>query len=233
MYPTGVRLIIWICAIFYLLQHMYYPLVDNLFGLAYIGNDNFRIFQFATYGFLHSDMHHIFINMLMLVIFGSRLEHSLGIRNFLALFVAAVICGGAAQMAANMMQLHNITGTVFPVTAPTDLFNHIKLSIEYGNEYAKDFASVFNRVTVGASAGVFGCMLAFTCMFPRQRLGLPFIPISISARILIVVYVISELYMVLYSPAPQIAHHAHLGGAAAGLLLALYWKKTPSPKNNA
>jgi len=230
MYPTGVRIIIWVCAIFYLLQHMYFPLVDNLFGLAYIGNDNFRIFQFATYGFLHSDMYHIFVNMLMLVIFGSRIEYALGIKNFLVLFILTVICGGITQTAANMVALYNITGTMFPTDTPSDLFSHIKISIEHGKEYVHDFANIFNRVTIGASAGVFGCMLAFTCLFPRQRLGLPLLPISISARMLIVIYVASELYMVLYSPTPQIAHHAHLGGAAAGLLLALWWKRSSPVK---
>ena len=230
MYPTGVRIIIWICAIFYLLQHMYYPLVDNLFGLAYIGHDNFRIFQFVTYGFLHADMYHIFVNMLMLVIFGSRIEYALGIKNFLVLFILTVTCGGITQTAANMVEVYNITGSTFPTNIPTDLFSHIKFSIEHGDEFTSKLVGVFNRVTIGASAGVFGCMLAFTCLFPRQRLGLPLLPISISARMLIVIYVISELYTVLYSPVPQIAHHAHLGGAAAGLLLALWWKRSSPVK---
>ena len=86
MYTSGVRIIILVCSIFYLLQHLYYPLVSEMFGLAYIGHPNFNSLQLLTYTFLHGDAYHIFINMLMLVVFGPRIEQSVGIKNLFILF---------------------------------------------------------------------------------------------------------------------------------------------------
>ena len=228
MYTPGVRIIIWVCAIFYLLQHMYFPIVYDLFGLAYIGHPNFRTFQFLTYGFLHGDMYHIFVNMFMLAVFGSKIESAVGMKNLFALFVLTTVCGGVAQQIAHMFSVHDATGSIFPL-APTNFFEQVKFSIEHGSESV----SLFNRITIGASAGVFGCMLAFTCLFPKQRLQLPLIPLSFSARLLVIIYVASELFVVLNGPSPEIAHHAHLGGAFAGLLLGLMWRRCSVEKNNA
>ena len=38
-------------------------------------------------------------------------------------------------------------------------------------EYGRDAVTTFNRITIGASAGVFGIMLAYTTLFPTHRLG--------------------------------------------------------------
>lgn len=223
MYTPGVRIIIWICAIFYLLQHLYYPLVSEMFGLAYIGHPNFNSLQLLTYTFLHGDAFHIFINMFMLVIFGPRIEQSVGIKNLFVLFVLSSIGGAVAQTMFTMFSVYSVFGTLFPI-APLDFYEQVQFSLMHGHEAL----ATFNRITIGASAGVFGVMLAFTCMFPTQRLGLPLISITISARLIVIIYVVSEIYMTIYDPSPNVAHYAHIGGAIVGLLLALYWRKTIS-----
>ena len=76
-------------------------------------------------------------------------------------------------------------------------------------------------------------MLAFTCMFPTHRLGLPLLKITFSARLIVIIYVVSEIYMALFNPTPTVAHYAHIGGAIVGLLLSLRWRKTLKSKNNA
>ena len=228
MYTPGVRIIIWMCAIFYLLQHLYYPLVSEMFGLAYIGHPNFNSLQLLTYTFLHGDAFHIFINMFMLAIFGPRIEQSVGIKNLFVLFVLSSIGGAVAQTIFTMFSVYNVFGTLFPI-APLDFYEQVQFTLMHG----RDALATFNRITIGASAGVFGVMLAFTCMFPTQRLGLPLLNITISARLIVIIYVVSEIYMAIYDPTPNIAHYAHIGGAIVGLLLALYWRKTISKKNNA
>ena len=226
MYSGGVRIIIWMCAIFYLLQHLYFPITHQMFGMAYLGHPNFNVIQFVTYGFLHGDAVHIFVNMLMLAIFGTKIENEFGIRNLFVLFVITIICGAIAQQANQMIMVNNAFGTYFPLP-PSDFFDQVKMSAEYG----RDALATFNRITVGASAGVFGIMLAYTTLFPKQRLGLPWFTTTMSARLLIGIYVIGETYMLLYNPQPNVAHIAHLAGGLGGFLLALFWTKTT--KNNA
>tara|TARA_B110000858_G_C17728895_1_gene439049 strand:+ start:534 stop:1220 length:687 start_codon:yes stop_codon:yes gene_type:complete len=228
MYTPGVRIIIWMCAIFYLLQHLYYPLVSEIFGLAYIGHPNFNSLQLLTYTFLHGDAFHIFINMFMLAIFGPRIEQSVGIQNLFVLFVLSSIGGAVAQTMFTMFSVYNAFGTLFPI-APLDFYEQVQFSLTYGREALE----LFSRITIGASAGVFGVMLAFTCMFPTQRLGLPLLNITLSARLIVIIYVVGEIYMAIYDPTPDIAHYAHIGGAIVGLLLALYWRNSLKSKNNA
>ena len=125
-----------------------------------------------------------------------------------------------------MTMVNETFGTFFPSTT-SRFFEQVKMSAEYG----KDALATFNRITVGASAGVFGIMLAYTTLFPKQRLGLPWFKTTMSARLLISIYVIGEIYMLLYNPQPNVAHIAHLAGGLGGFLLALFWTKTK--KNNA
>jgi membrane associated rhomboid family serine protease len=228
MYSSGVRIIIWMCAIFYLLQHLYFPITHELFGMAYLGHPNFNTIQFLTYGFLHGDTMHIFVNMLMLAIFGTKIENEFGTRNLFVLFVITIICGGIAQQANQMILINSAFGTYFPLP-PSNFFEQVKLSTEYGREAL----TTFNRITIGASAGVFGIMLAYTTLFPKQRLGLPWFKTTMSARLIIGIYVIGEIYMLLYDPQPNVAHFAHLAGGLGGFLLAKLWMKSKLDKNNA
>lgn len=218
MYSAGVRVIIWMCAIFYLLQHLYFPITHEMFGMAYIGHPNFKPMQFLTYGFLHGDAVHIFVNMLMLAIFGTKIENEFGIKNLFALFAITIICGGLAQQIYQMTLIYEAFGAYFP-SPPVNFFEQVKLSTEYG----KDALATFNRVTVGASAGVFGIMLAYTTLFPKQRLGLPWFKTTMSARLLISIYVIGEVYLFLFNPQLNVAHIAHLAGGLGGVLLARFW----------
>ena len=199
-----------------------------MFGMAYLGHPNFNAIQLLTYGFLHGDAVHIFVNMLMLAIFGTKIENEFGIRNLFVLFVITTICGGIAQQLHQMILVNQAFGSYFPLP-PTDFFDQVKMSAEYGREAL----AIFNRITVGASAGVFGILLAYTTLFPNQRLGLPWFKTTMSARLLISIYVIGEIYMFLYNPQPNVAHIAHLAGCLSGFLLAKLWTKTKLDENNA
>jgi len=77
-----------------------------------------HIWQFVTYMFLHGEnLFHIFINMFLLYMFGSRLEQTMGKGRFLALYF---ICGiGAALLHSAMTHLPVVgaSGAVFGVLA--------------------------------------------------------------------------------------------------------------------
>jgi membrane associated rhomboid family serine protease len=55
-----------------------------------------HLFQFVTYGFLHSpwDMHHIIANMLGFWFFGRDIEYRYGRREYLAFFLVAIVASG-------------------------------------------------------------------------------------------------------------------------------------------
>jgi membrane associated rhomboid family serine protease len=74
-------------------------------------------------------------------------------------------------------------------------------------------------VTLGASGGLFGVLGAFAIMFPRHRLMLIFPPIPMPAWLLVSLFVIASTVMGITGMVGGIAHFAHLGGIATGVLL--------------
>jgi membrane associated rhomboid family serine protease len=86
------------------------------------------------------------------------------------------------------------------------------------------FSSGPTTPTIGASGGVFGLLLAYGLAFPKRRLMLLFPPIPMPAWLFVTLYGILELVLGITGTAQGVAHFAHLGGMAAGLLLILYWR---------
>jgi membrane associated rhomboid family serine protease len=79
---------------------------------------------------------------------------------------------------------------------------------------------------VGASGAIFGILAAFAVMFPNVELMLIFFPVPIKAKYFVLIYGVIELFFgVANFSMDNIAHFAHLGGAIAGFLLTMYWKK--------
>lgn len=76
-------------------------------------------------------------------------------------------------------------------------------------------------VTLGASGGIFGVLGAFAIMFPRHRLMLIFPPIPMPAWLLVSLFVVASTVMGVTGMVAGIAHFAHLGGIATGVVLYL------------
>lgn len=80
---------------------------------------------------------------------------------------------------------------------------------------------------VGASGAVMGILAAFAYLFPNTELYLMFIPIPIKAKWAVLGMVLLDLVGgVGQVTGDNIAHFAHLGGAATGFILVLIWNKT-------
>lgn len=82
------------------------------------------------------------------------------------------------------------------------------------------------HLTVGASAAVYGILLAFGMMFPNERIYLYFL-VPIKTKWFIIGMIVVELLEGIFRSYDGIAHFAHLGGMLIGFLLILYWRKHP------
>jgi membrane associated rhomboid family serine protease len=85
--------------------------------------------------------------------------------------------------------------------------------------------------TVGASGGVFGLLLGFALMFPRERLAIYGI-LPMPAWLLVTLYGLLELYLGVTGTLPGVAHFAHLGGMAGGALILLLWRGHARPPSS-
>jgi membrane associated rhomboid family serine protease len=79
--------------------------------------------------------------------------------------------------------------------------------------------------TVGASGGVFGLLLAYAMLFPRRMIMPLFPPIPMRAPVFVAVYGVLELVFGVTGTLEGVAHFAHLGGLAGGLLLMFLSKR--------
>ena len=83
-------------------------------------------------------------------------------------------------------------------------------------------------VTLGASGGVFGVLVAYAMKFPRARVMLLFPPVPMPAWLLVVLFAIVSTVLGVTGAAAGIAHFAHLGGMIVGVLMyvlvARHWR---------
>lgn len=79
--------------------------------------------------------------------------------------------------------------------------------------------------TVGASAGVFGALIAYAVLFPQRRVVLLFPPVPMPAWLFATGYALTELLSGLSGDTSGIAHFAHLGGMLGALVCVAAWRR--------
>ena len=79
--------------------------------------------------------------------------------------------------------------------------------------------------TVGASAGVFGVLIAYAVLFPKQRVVLLFPPVPMPAWLFATGYALTELLSGLSGDTSGVAHFAHLGGMLGALVCLAVWRQ--------
>ena len=78
--------------------------------------------------------------------------------------------------------------------------------------------------TIGASGAIFGLLLAFGLLYPREKVMLLFLPIPMPAWLFVIGYAAVELVMGVTGTDAGVAHFAHLGGMVGGYVLITYWR---------
>jgi membrane associated rhomboid family serine protease len=129
----------------------------------------------VTYMFLHGDLMHLFVNMLVLFFFGPPLEARWGSSEFLKFYF---ICG----------------------------LGGVALSFVFAS------ASI-----VGASAAIYGLMLAFAMNWPEAPIYIWGI-FPVKAKWLVAFLFVVSLMSAFSGSGGNIAHFAHLGGVITGFL---------------
>jgi membrane associated rhomboid family serine protease len=80
---------------------------------------------------------------------------------------------------------------------------------------------------VGASAGVFGILLAYALVFPNRTIVPLIPPIPMPARVFVLLYAVLELVLGVTGTQEGVAHFAHLGGLLGGWLVYKYGRSAP------
>lgn len=156
---------------------------------VWLAFDHWQLWRLVTYQFLHAGVGHLFFNMLGLYFFGPMVESRLGPRRYLAFYLGSGV-GGALGF------------TLLWLTGGFELPSWAML--------------------IGASGCVFGVLIAVYRLTPNvmvTTLLALFIPIRMTIRTMVLLYIGLALLSVLSRESDAGSAAAHLGGAAAGWLL--------------
>lgn len=186
--------------------------LNSSFGLHFFLADDFHLFQFVTYMFMHGNFYHILMNMFMLWMFGTVIERVWGSQKFLVFYFVCGLGAACCQEVAQFFEIFLEARSQFSDFGLTDMFS---LGLPHSG------------VTVGASGAIYGVLLAFGMLFPNERMFIIPIPFPIKAKWLITGSVVIELLSAMGTSNDGVAHLAHLGGMLFGFIMIKYWQRHP------
>lgn len=193
--------------------------LNDVFGLHYFQAQDFGLYQFVTYMFMHASLTHLFFNMFALWMFGGVIERTFGQKRFLIYYM---VCGLGAALCQELSQFVQIYSMIADQGA--SLSDMMNLS-------AADRMTLNHFTTVGASGSIYGILLAFGMSFPEERMFIFPLPVPIKAKWFVCGYVVIELLSALSQRGDGVAHVAHLGGMLFGYVLIRMWQKHSSSFN--
>ncbi|MFM6947183.1 MAG: rhomboid family intramembrane serine protease [Flavobacteriales bacterium] len=220
--------------------------LEMTLGAHYVNSPFFEPYQVVTHFFMHSahDFLHIFFNMWLFVMLGAYLERIWGPKRFFIFYLISALGSFALYNVIGFLEIQALKAQLaqqFDIEQFNYFLKHsVDLNLELEsqiNSYLADnqiavtpeVNSYLNKsITpmVGASGGVFGIMTAFAILFPNTEFRLYF-AIPVKAKYLVTAYFFYELYLSFQPQAgDNVAHLAHVGGAIAGAIMVLYWRKS-------
>jgi membrane associated rhomboid family serine protease len=202
--------------------------LKEIFSVYFVKSAEFRPYQFITSMFMHANFTHLLFNMMGLYFLGPYVEKFLGEKKFFILYMVAGLSGHLLSLGIDYFNYFQIIGEI-----PNQMFENIRengRAILLGNENYSDpilgeMNLILNRSNLGASGAINGVMVAFAMLFPNVRLMLIFPPIPVKAKYLAIAFIAYDMFFGFSGSQTGIGHFAHLGGALAGILLIMYWKK--------
>lgn len=191
-----------------LYMHMY-PMASVLHFSTKLGFLGFQFWRFIGFQFLHASFGHLIFNMIGLYFFGPMVERYLGSKRYLAFYLLSGICGAILYLILNLGGFAYGQMSHAPVAIPGLLFN-----------------STYTPL-IGASAGVFGVLMAGAFLAPDTKVLLFFI-IPMPLRMLAYALVALALFTVITGGGNAGGEAGHLGGAMAGF----YFIRNPRHLHN-
>lgn len=170
---------------------------NDLFGINEYGlTHKLFLWQPVTYMFMHGNWTHLFFNMLGLFMFGLTVERYLGSKEFVLFYLLTGILSGVLSV----------------------FINHF-IAIQTIAVPYKDILLVMPRTIIGASGVLYGMLLMYAVMFPKQYIyvwGL----LPVKAPYLVLIYAAIEFFGH-FSGSDGISHITHLCGFAVTWLYLL------------
>lgn len=185
----------WIIVINVAIHLLAITIVPQLYGLGHLSVQTafgrLEVWRLITFQFLHdpSSLMHVLFNMFGMWVFGPMVEQYLGRKKYLAFYLMCGLAGGLLFAILNVLSVYT------PI--------HL-LRINFATPL------------IGASAGVFGVIIACAFVSPNSTIQLLFPPIPMKMKTFAYGYVAIAFFSLLMGTANAGGEAAHVGGAIAG-----------------
>nr|WP_322623969.1 rhomboid family intramembrane serine protease [uncultured Flavobacterium sp.] len=205
--------------------------------LHFILNPAYKPWQFITYMFMHANVGHIFSNMLGLFVFGPMLEMAWGQKRFLFFYFSCGIGAALLHFGIEYYEYHRVMSVLNEHGYSA---SHVLSTLADGkalvawqelvmNDDLISMYSAYMGTLLGASGALYGLMAAYAFMFPEQEMIMLFFPIPIKVKYFVPFIILGDLVMgvrgaAIFGATDGIAHFAHIGGAAVGVLMVYIWR---------
>ncbi|MEZ4796362.1 MAG: rhomboid family intramembrane serine protease [Flavobacteriaceae bacterium] len=212
------------------------------FALYFPKNELFQPWQVITHMFMHGSPTHILFNMFALWMFGTAVEHQLGSKKFLFIYISAGLGAVLFQLGYYYFNYLSIEQELIGSGITKDQIINIMQTKSWNFQTTNsqelllnNLHSVYNASMVGASGCIMGILAAFGMMNPEAKLMMIFLPIPIKAKYFIPGIIILDIISAItgqsfFSPS-NTAYMAHVGGALTGFFIMWYWRKNQFNKN--
>ena len=162
-----------------------------------------QIWRFLSFQFLHGDFGHLLFNMYALYMFGSFVEQWWGSRKFLVFYLA---CGASGAL-------------FYSVLYSLGLFGKEAIDLGGGLLIPSSYIPL-----VGASAGIYACLVAVAVIAPNLEVRLLFPPIPMKMRTFALGILGIAVVVTFMNWSNAGGEAGHLGGAILGFILMKYPK---------
>lgn len=174
-----------------------------------------EVWRLITYQFLHGGVMHLVFNMWALHFFGPAVENAMGAKRFLLFYLACGIAG--ALFSSLLAHLGFFDTAVHP---------YLQVIVQQISDFTGYENLQLWQLTpmVGASAAIYGILVAVAFLYPHLRIRLMFPPIAMSLRSFALVILALAVLTVLANGQNAGGEAGHLGGIILSAIIMSIWK---------
>ena len=176
-----------------------------------------EIWRLVTYQFVHANFGHILFNMWALYFFGPAVESAMTPRRFLLFYL---VCGIAGALFSSLLAGLNLYSSLPELPQNEYICNQLAAFAGYeGHVRCWEMIPL-----VGASASIYGVMVACAFMYPDVMISLIFPPVTLRLRTFAVIIISIATATILFNLSNAGGEAGHLGGIIMGAIIMLVWK---------
>ena len=175
------------------------------------------LWRLITYQFVHANFGHILFNMWALYFFGPAVENAMTPKRFLAFYLA---CGVAGALFSSLLAGLNLYTTLPDIPQKELICNQLAAFAGYTGQ-----VQCWEMIPlVGASAAIYGVMVACAFMYPDVRISLLFPPVTLRLRTFAIIIIALATGTILFNLSNAGGEAGHLGGFIMGAIIMSIWK---------